>query len=222
MYWRSSKFGKFTIASTYSLLVEREWPSVSVKWKVVWDWNDLERIHYFLWLARHGKLLTNEERYRRHLAEDSLCPICNKTGEDVLHVLRDCPAAYYVWCCLVSKGMLKNFFTLRFDDWFLFNLKSKECFSEHIAWPMIFGVACWFLWQRRNKKVFDGNYVHMGNPSMAIVRYTELIYKSGFMARKFKVCKEEKLVRWSPPTPRWVKLNTDGAFKASSSLLAEL
>ena len=58
----------------------------------------------------------------------------------------------------------------------------------------------------------------MGNPSMAIVQYTELIYKSGPMARKFKACREEKLVGWSPPPPRWVKLNTDGAFKASSGM----
>ena len=81
----------------------------------MWDWNGPERIRYFLWPVGHGKLLTNEERYRRHLAEDSHCLICNKTGEDVLHVLRDYPAAFYVWSCLVSKGML-NDFTLRFDD----------------------------------------------------------------------------------------------------------
>ena len=58
----------------------------------------------------------------------------------------------------------------------------------------------------------------MGTLSMAIVQYTELIYKSGSMTRKFKVCREEKLVGWNPPPVGWFKLNTDGALKASSGM----
>ena len=58
----------------------------------------------------------------------------------------------------------------------------------------------------------------MGKPTMAIVQYTELIYKSGSMARKFKACREENLVGWSPPPPRWFKLNTNEALKASSGM----
>ena len=92
---------------------------------MVWDWNGPERIGYFLWLVGHGKLLTNEERYKRHLAEDSHCLICNKEDEGLLHVLRDCPAAYYVWVFLVPRDMFNSLFSLDFDDWFLYNLKSK-------------------------------------------------------------------------------------------------
>ena len=52
---------------------------------------------------------------------------------------------------------------------FVYNLKSKKQFSDGISWPVIFGMACWFLWKRRNKDIFDEIYVHMGNLSMAIV-----------------------------------------------------
>ena len=172
----------------------------------------------FLWLANHGKLLTNEERCRRHLAEDSHHLICNELNESCLHVLRDCPAAYYVWAYLVPRDMFPNFFSLDFDDWFCYNLKSKKQFSDGISWPMIFGVGCWFLWKRRNMEIFDENYVHMGNLFMDIVQYTELIYKSESMTRKFMVHKEEKLIRWNPPSVGWVKLNTDGVLKASSGM----
>ena len=37
MYWSLSKSRKFTIASSYNLLAERDWPNVLAKWKVVWD-----------------------------------------------------------------------------------------------------------------------------------------------------------------------------------------
>ena len=131
--------------------------------------------------------------------EDNHCLICNEVNESILHVLRDCFAAYYVWACLVPKDMFHNFCSLDFDDWFRYNLKSKRQFSIVISWTMICGVACWFLWQRRNKEICDENYVHMGNLSMAIVQYTELIYKSRSMTRKFKACREKKLVGWNSP-----------------------
>ena len=100
---------------------------------MVWEWNSLERIQYFLWLANYGKFLTNEERCRRHLVEDSHCPICNEVNESSLHVLRDCHAAYYVWKYLVPRDMCCHFFSLDFDDWFCYNLKSKKQFSDGIS-----------------------------------------------------------------------------------------
>ena len=77
IFWSPSESGKFTIASTYNLVARWEWPNPSDKWKVLWSWKGLERICYFLWLASHGKLLTNEERHRRHLSQNGLCPMCN-------------------------------------------------------------------------------------------------------------------------------------------------
>ena len=96
-------------------------------------------------------------------------------NEDIIHVLRDCIAAIYVWVCLVPREIVSIFFRMGFDNWFLYNLKSKVKFSNDIAWPVIFGMACWFLWQRRNKELFDENYSRMESPSNAIIHYTKLI-----------------------------------------------
>ena len=114
-------------------------------------------------------MLTNAERYNRHLTQDSHCEFCIEVEEDILHVLRDCPVAYYVWVCLVPRDMVNIFFSLDFDDWLFFNLKSKTQFSVDIAWSMIFGVSCWFLWQRRTREIFDENFVSKDNISISIV-----------------------------------------------------
>ena len=74
-------------------------------------------------------------------------------------MLRDCPIAVYVWHCLVPRDIVNLFFMLGFEDWILYNLKSQGKFSDDIAWPKIFGVACWFLRQRRNKEIFYENYI---------------------------------------------------------------
>ena len=97
--------------------------------------------------------------------------------------------------------MLNDFFSSNLEDWLLYNLTSKRYFSTVVAWSMIFGVACWFLWQRRNKEIFDENFVPRSSPSMAIVQYTDLIYKSSSLNSKLKATMEEKVIRWKlPPT----------------------
>ena len=85
----------------------------------------------------------------------------------------------------MPREIVNVFFMMGFEEWFLYNLKSEANFSYDIAWPMMFGVACWFLWQRRNKEIFDENYSSMGNPSSAIIHYTKLICNTKSLTWKF-------------------------------------
>ncbi|CAN1136739.1 Putative ribonuclease H protein At1g65750 [Linum perenne] len=62
-------------------------------WKSVWKWSGPNRIRHFLWLTIQNKLLTNDERRRRHLTEDGSCRRCGNQCEDVNHIMRECPAA---------------------------------------------------------------------------------------------------------------------------------
>ena len=58
----------------------------------------------------------------------------------------------------------------------------------------------------------------MSNSSYAIFQYTKLICNTESMTQKFQSHYIEKLIGWHPPRRSWVKLNTDGAFKANSSM----
>ncbi|CAN1162578.1 Putative ribonuclease H protein At1g65750 [Linum perenne] len=66
-------------------------------WKTIWNWVGPSRIKHFLWISGHGRLLTNSERVRRHIASDSSCDRCGNPNESATHILRDCDFATDVW-----------------------------------------------------------------------------------------------------------------------------
>ncbi|CAN1147353.1 Putative ribonuclease H protein At1g65750 [Linum perenne] len=66
--WGGESNGKFTIRSAYNLITGSSSPPTGTDWKKVWNWRGPNKIRLFLWLASHNKLLTNEERRRRHIA----------------------------------------------------------------------------------------------------------------------------------------------------------
>ncbi|KAK8519572.1 hypothetical protein V6N12_025605 [Hibiscus sabdariffa] len=85
--WPCGKHGIFSIKSTYKHLVQDTWAGKDMKWKSLWHLHIPECIRYFLWLASHGKLLTNLNRFTRNLTEDHACPVCGAAEESILHVL---------------------------------------------------------------------------------------------------------------------------------------
>lgn len=50
-----------------------------------------------MWLAYHGKLLTNAQRLCRGMCLSNKCEICGQEPETTLHFLRDCPTARILW-----------------------------------------------------------------------------------------------------------------------------
>ncbi|XP_039049262.1 uncharacterized protein LOC120190223 [Hibiscus syriacus] len=79
------------------------------------------RIRTFLWLALHGKLLTNGERYRRHLASSATCSLCQNDDEDMDHVLRKCPSAFAIWRRVVDANELLEFMEFSNEGWLVVN-----------------------------------------------------------------------------------------------------
>ncbi|CAN1787197.1 Putative ribonuclease H protein At1g65750 [Linum perenne] len=106
--WGAETNGKFTIRSAYNLLSDLEnEPDVDV-WASIWKWRGPHRVKHFLWLASHGRLLTNNERHRRHLAQDASCAFCNHPDESLSHVLRDCLNCLVNWDPGPANWMVVN------------------------------------------------------------------------------------------------------------------
>ena len=84
--------------------------------------------------------------------------------EIVLHVLRDCRYATQVWMGLVSQVRWPEFFSLSFQEWLYWNLSNNLPYDLSIDWSLIFGVACWLLWQWRNKAICYDSFCEMSNP----------------------------------------------------------
>jgi len=51
----------------------------------------------FIWFALHDKIMKNINHVLRHIADDPSCKICGAPEEDLVHVLRDCPQARFIW-----------------------------------------------------------------------------------------------------------------------------
>ncbi|CAN1257225.1 Putative ribonuclease H protein At1g65750, partial [Linum perenne] len=115
----------------------------------IWNWGGPSRIQFFLWLVSHEKLLTNLERKRRHMSQDSSCPRCGHSEESILHILRDCPFAVQVWDSLGFHHREAIRHSTCMDEWMRRLLGHDRSLD--------LGVMCWYLWKSRNDRVFNNN-----------------------------------------------------------------
>ncbi|KAK8478471.1 hypothetical protein V6N12_018918, partial [Hibiscus sabdariffa] len=110
--WNCGNRGIFSVRSVYTQLVQNTWAAKDVKWQALWHLPIQERIKYFLWLASHGKLLTNLTRYNRRLTNDPICSICGTAEESILHVLRDCADTAHLWSLVLPPQFSQRFFNM--------------------------------------------------------------------------------------------------------------
>lgn len=87
----------FSFSSAYVLGAGDGDVGIWVVWRQIWRLKIQQRVKSFLWVLDHDKLLTNYERWRRRIADNSDCQQSASQREDVLHAIRDCPGAGEVW-----------------------------------------------------------------------------------------------------------------------------
>lgn len=91
--WTASKDGEFSTNSAYHLATlnhSQESPFCGV-W--IWKIDSLPKIIHFLWLCLHNSVPMREVLATRGVSCNSLCPICNRQKENIIHVLCDCEFA---------------------------------------------------------------------------------------------------------------------------------
>ncbi|CAN0903682.1 Putative ribonuclease H protein At1g65750 [Linum grandiflorum] len=148
MVWGLETSGKFTIRTAYLLLKElKDEPEVP-RWKSMWRWQGPNKITHFLWLASHNRLLTNEERGRRHLTNQVLCSLCSCNTESCIHVLRDCRFARSFWSKVLPQVITATELNKEWSAWL-------DDHIRHTTRSLVFGVGVWLLWHARNKRLFE-------------------------------------------------------------------
>ncbi|CAA0831108.1 Unknown protein [Striga hermonthica] len=125
MYWGCSGDDRFTTSSAYNSLTRPQLENSGRIWKDVWSWSGPQRIRQFMWLVAKGRLLTNDERYRHHLAESATCVLCGAARETILHCLRDCRHANQTWRRLLPTYHHTSFFSLEVTDWLRHNIQNQ-------------------------------------------------------------------------------------------------
>ncbi|CAN0857784.1 Putative ribonuclease H protein At1g65750 [Linum grandiflorum] len=195
MIWGLEPSGKFTIRSAYLLLKDLHEETTDLHWKGVWRWQGPNKIRHFLWLASHNRLLTNEERGRRHLTNQVLCSFCSSSIECCLHILRDCVFARNFWGKILPQVTSANEVSKALRVWMDEHVRS----STH---SLVFGVGVWLLWRARNKRIFEQDketFLDVAHRCDYWVALISSSWKAGQLGREVQsLTRQTQLIGWRP------------------------
>ncbi|CAN1830417.1 Putative ribonuclease H protein At1g65750 [Linum perenne] len=106
LVWGLEADGRFSVRSAYLMISDNVTAHSDRLWQYIWNWQGPSKIKHFLWLASHKRLLTNEERGRRHLTNQVLCHRCSNHIESISHVIFECDVATQVWRNILPSAVM--------------------------------------------------------------------------------------------------------------------
>ncbi|KAL8137968.1 hypothetical protein V2J09_003969 [Rumex salicifolius] len=121
------------MACTSSYEEDQRW-----KWKPIWKLQVPKKKRNFMSVVAREKLLTNHERYRRHMSTEDA--YCSRIKE--------------VWTRLVPTSLRANFFHWWLQVWLQTNLQRKEMLNIDHEWVTTFAMTAWWAWKWRNNHIF--------------------------------------------------------------------
>lgn len=131
-------------------------PNVTDFYNRAWRVVAPERVKMFMWLVGNQAIMTDAERFRRHLAETDVCQVCKGGVETILHVLRDCPGMVGIWSRIVPARRRAGFFSQSLLEWVYDTLGGRGDTQED-SWPTVFVMAAWWGWKWRCDNIFGEN-----------------------------------------------------------------
>ncbi|CAN1784070.1 Putative ribonuclease H protein At1g65750 [Linum perenne] len=219
LVWGLENNGRFTIRSAYDLLKDHRTDARSNNWQKIWHWKGPNKIKHFMWLAAHGKLMTNMERMRRGIADQSTCEACGHVGEDINHVFRSCRVARDIWSMILPEVISANQLQWDFQNWWVMNIGNPNI-------NPLFGFGAWLIWKRRNTLVFDRvawSAEEVRNQSKFGVLLFSSSWKAGQVGREAPVlARQTHLIGWRPADEGWFSLNSDGSLYSSNNRAARV
>ncbi|CAN1201045.1 Putative ribonuclease H protein At1g65750 [Linum perenne] len=204
--WGEEKNGKFSVKSAYNLIHDLPGVKTPETWKHIWRWSGPHRIRSFLWLATHGRLMTNSARLRRKMTDDASCFLCNGIAETIDHVLRDCCFAKEVWSRAQEFDCAERGWAADLPTWMDKHLRSDK--------RLLFGTICWYLWKSRNERVFTASTesaAAMVNRALSWVGVIENAIEKQTIGIGEDQIRRITDIAWEPGPNDWWVLNTDGS-----------
>jgi hypothetical protein len=181
-------------------------------WKKIWKLQVPERVRSFIWLLKHGRLLTNYRKSKMGMGS-SFCAFCGDVEETELHVLRDCPRCMNVWLNIIHGNKREVFFNSTLQQWINININGTIEGIEVNKWDSYWASACHSLWYWRNKESHDYNYNRpIDSKQYILKRVKDYIMQSrvASMLQVHHAATRQEI--WTPVREvGWVTINTDGA-----------
>ncbi|KAL9816790.1 putative reverse transcriptase domain, ribonuclease H domain, ribonuclease H-like superfamily [Arabidopsis thaliana] len=220
MAWGETVDGEFSVRSAHALVTRdlSPRPNVSSLFNRIWGVVATERAKMFLWLVGNQALMTDAERFRRHLCISEVCQVCKGGSETILHMLRDCPAMAGLWDRIIPRQRRRLFFEQSLIEWLYSNLgDDREAYES--VWSTVFTMAVWWAWKWRCDNVFDKRGKCRDRTRFIKEAAQEVTLATNKLkGRSGTVSSNDILVGWSVPAEGWLKLNTDGASRGNPGL----
>ncbi|CAN1800035.1 Putative ribonuclease H protein At1g65750 [Linum perenne] len=208
LVWGLEDKGIFSIRTAYLHLKDINTGDEGFDWRLAWRWRGPNRIKHFIWLACHDRILTNEERHRRHLTNQVVCPRCSIHSESLSHVIRDCDFALQVWEDVLPSVVSSRDRQLPFNQWWCGKLADTSTSTQ-------VGVTAWIIWKARNNLVFEDIKDSVETTAHKCRFWINLIltsWKTNQLGREAPgLARQALLVAWRPGDEGWSTLNTDGS-----------
>ncbi|KAL6194501.1 hypothetical protein ACLB2K_035585 [Fragaria x ananassa] len=214
--WGPASHGRFTIksATCWLQLQDKQEHSKIQLIKKLWSLDIQPKIKFFRWLMLRGRLKTQDRLSRFGIVQDNSCPLCNEDNETMDHLFGYCKYAKEIWQASNMMPPLnweEGFFRV-IHEWFVENPFDNVCFTKLIT-------ICWQIWKARNEVIFKGKNLNAGN----IVRAAAMFQSSTYVASQHSRVgipndnDIDKMIRWTPPPPLWVKINFDGSVRSGAA-----
>lgn len=173
-----------------------------------------QKLKGFIWLVKHGKLLTNKMRVRRKFIVDAFCQICNYAKEDITHLFWDCPKAKRVWSFFLPDSEIMQDLNMNMLNWIEYNLRRRDRVSRwNTPWNILFTIIIWHIWRDINKECFEGNMKPAAAAAKLALAYAQEINATFINGKHIVMHKETKQTHWNFLAAGFIKLNTGGANK---------
>ncbi|KAH1038359.1 hypothetical protein J1N35_040102 [Gossypium stocksii] len=132
--------------------------------------------------------MTNFERFRRYLTDDSSRFLCGHWQETALHAVRDCPMAAHGRRKVIPNNAVNNFFAMFLTDWVKANLLNLHDFLfDDVDWPTFSGIICWRLWKNQNRLTFSSHHDSSISTLLKLIRYLRLRGDEGSWVAGFRL-----------------------------------
>ncbi|GKV23781.1 hypothetical protein SLEP1_g33477 [Rubroshorea leprosula] len=150
--------------------------------------------------------------FQRHSAEqDSFrCPRCRNGPETLTHIFRECQYAALFWNSIIPQSISTYNQNLDFKSWIKVNVGVHNSPPSSSTWPTVFSYAVWSIWYSRNQLVHDNKHISIFDLKCSTLDRAQEFIRLQPALTTFQP-KTIVSVGWSPPSPGFAKLNTDGS-----------
>ncbi|KAL0402222.1 UNVERIFIED_CONTAM: hypothetical protein Slati_4252100 [Sesamum latifolium] len=201
LVWHRSKKGKFSVRAAYNLgfdvsRIDSGGPSrmdPNRDLEFIWKAKVVARVKLFGWKACSNAIPTIHNLLKRKVSISTKCPQCYEEFEDVKNCLMLCDAAW-ITCALSDLEWCKiNVWSNNCENWMRDVQNGLD--TDKFQW---FLKICWALWNRRCKKLAEGE----SEDSLQLTDRTRR-YFAAFKEANGKQAKSSgvsKNARWNSPS----------------------